>query len=348
LIDSSSISIEGKTIEIDAKITLSQVDVGLYYRIDEQLTAIPAGRYIVRYVAEVRQPPGVPNYTPSTVVGLWDLVVNASGLSHVEPVPPVTGVQISSWTFMPTPPSPSCGWIFTTRSASVSDNNVLINYSAVPPAMPNLCFPEPPPFILTVAIGTLTAGNYTATVQGDYAGVANPPIGFSFTVLPLPVPAIEYYLAAKDHYFITADPNEVNLLDNGYFPGWVRTGQTISVFPAVEVPSGNPAPVCRFYGLPQAGLDSHFYSASPAECQGVSDRFPNSWALESTNVFIAYLPNVADGSCPLNTSPVYRLYDNRSDVDHRYTTSLAIREQMISAGWLPEGYGPEAVAFCAP
>jgi len=45
--------------------------------------------------------------------------------------------------------------------------------------------------------------------------------------------------------------------------------------------------------------------------------------------------------------PVYRLYNNRADTNHRYTTSLAIRSQMIAKGYIPEGYGPNAVAMCA-
>lgn len=31
----------------------------------------------------------------------------------------------------------------------------------------------------------------------------------------------------------------------------------------------------------------------------------------------------------------------------RYTTSLAIRDQMVTRGGLTEGYGPDSVALCA-
>jgi hypothetical protein len=267
---------------------------------------------------------------------------------HVEPFPPIAGASMSLWTLIPSPFNPPCGWTFASRNVSVSGNEVLVTYSLVPPTGPVICFPEPPPSILNVSIGILPAGNYTATVLGDYAGVAKPPIVFTFTVLAAPISAVEYYLPREDHYFITADANEITLLDGGHFPGWVRTGQSINVFPAADVQSGAPLPVCRFYGLPQAGLDSHFYSASPAECQLVIDRFPNAWLLESSNVFMAYLPNATDGTCPTNTTPVYRVYDNRPDVDHRYTTSPTLRAQMTNAGWIAEGYGPNAVAMCAP
>jgi hypothetical protein len=160
--------------------------------------------------------------------------------------------------------------------------------------------------------------------------------------------ALEFYRASVDHYFVTADPDEINVLDANYFPGWARTGLSFNVLPPSTAPSMDVSPVCRFYGKPEAGLDSHFYSAFPAECQAVIDRFSSAWVLESPNVFMVYLPSGTDGTCPGGTTPIYRLYDNRADANHRYTTSLFVRSQMVAAGWLPEGYGPDAVAMCAP
>jgi hypothetical protein len=176
--------------------------------------------------------------------------------------------------------------------------------------------------------------------------VQNAPITASFTVLPAPLTAVEYYWLASDHYFVSADPLEIAALDADRFPGWVRTGQTFNVLSSATPISGLLSPVCRFYGRPEAGLDSHFYSASPAECQAVIDRFSGAWAYESGDVLVAYLPDPETGSCPSNTTPLYRVYDNRPDVNHRYTTSINIRSQMINAGWLPEGYGLNAVAMC--
>jgi len=34
--------------------------------------------------------------------------------------------------------------------------------------------------------------------------------------------------------------------------------------------------------------------------------------------------------------------------NHRYTTDLATRAQMISQGWVAEGLGPNAVEMCSP
>jgi serine protease len=162
----------------------------------------------------------------------------------------------------------------------------------------------------------------------------------------LPTRAIEYYRPALDHYFITGAIEEIAKLDAvaGYGE-WVRTGQGFDVWPAGAKLDG-VNPVCRFYGKPEKGLDSHFYSASAGECQAVKDRFAD-WVYESGDVFGVPLPNMIDGTCPAGTKPVFRLFNNRSDANHRYTTSIDIRNQMRSLGWIAEGYGPEAVAMCA-
>jgi hypothetical protein len=40
--------------------------------------------------------------------------------------------------------------------------------------------------------------------------------------------AIEYYDAALDHYFITANAAQIDALDSGRFPGWQRTGMNFN------------------------------------------------------------------------------------------------------------------------
>ncbi len=160
--------------------------------------------------------------------------------------------------------------------------------------------------------------------------------------------AIEYYYAARDHYFLTPLVAEIQALDGGRFPGWTRTG---SAFP-VYVDSGQDllgtTPVCRFYGRPEAGLDSHFFSATPQECQAVIDRFSAAWILESDALFEMPLPDPATGACPAGTDPVYRLFNNRTDVNHRYTTATATRAQMVAQGWIAEGVGASGGVWCAP
>ena len=106
--------------------------------------------------------------------------------------------------------------------------------------------------------------------------------------------------------------------------------------------------MCRFYGRPEAGIDSHFYSASAAECQAVIDRYGADWQLESPEVFVVALPDPATGACPADAMPVYRVFNGRRDANHRYVTSPVDRAQMVASGWIAEGYGPDAVAMCAP
>ena len=168
-------------------------------------------------------------------------------------------------------------------------------------------------------------------------------------VSPVPAPradAVEYYHAALDHYFVTSSPVEIAALDAGAFAGWSRTGASWSVFAKAGEPRG--AAVCRYYGRPEAGLDSHFYSASADECTAVATKFSSAWLLESPNVFQAQLPATTSGLCPIATRPLYRLFNGRRDANHRFTTSVAVRDAMRARGWVPEGYGPGMVAMCVP
>jgi len=71
------------------------------------------------------------------------------------------------------------------------------------------------------------------------------------------------------------------------------------------------------------------------------------WLLEGDDVFEIALPNFVAGTCPASTTPLYRLWNNRSDSNHRYTTDLATKQLMISKGYVAEGYGPDAVVMCA-
>ena len=159
---------------------------------------------------------------------------------------------------------------------------------------------------------------------------------------------VEYYRSDVDHYFMTASPVEQALLDNGTLKGWTRTGVTFLAWIGAANAPATAQPVCRFYGLPSAGLDSHFYSAFVDECDAVKTKFPTQWEFEAPDVFYIDAPDRTTGACPAGDDPIYRVYDNRADANHRYMLSLAIRATMLSLGWIPEGYGPDAVVMCAP
>jgi hypothetical protein len=173
------------------------------------------------------------------------------------------------------------------------------------------------------------------------AGTGAPPGGGGSTVT-----AVEYHHAAFDHYFVTAIADEIAKLDNGTFVGWARTGLSFNVYPSAGAPPGS-VPVCRFFSTSFAPKSSHFYTPSASECALVKTN--PDWLFEA-EVFNVAPASTVDGSCPLNTLPVYRLYNNGQGAapNHRYTTDTSVRAQMIAQGWIPEGYGAIGVIMCSP
>jgi hypothetical protein len=153
--------------------------------------------------------------------------------------------------------------------------------------------------------------------------------------------AVEYYNPELDHYFVSSMEDEIEALDSGDLAGWYRTGSSLDVY-ARGAEDGNP--VCRFYLPPDYG-DSHFYSATPTECAQVAQKFPR-FAFETTEVFRVDTPDLQTGQCPQNTVPIYRLWNNRADSNHRYTSDRATRDAMVAQGYIPEGYGPDPVIMC--
>jgi hypothetical protein len=156
------------------------------------------------------------------------------------------------------------------------------------------------------------------------------------------VDVVEYYNASLDHYFVTWVKGEQDNLDAGNTPTkWQRTGQ---VFKAYSKPYALASAVCRYYLPPQFG-DSHFFGRSAAECTATGQQHPG-FVLEDPAFMFLFLP--VAGVCPTDTTPVYRVYSNRPDANHRYMTQRSIRDFMISKGWLAEGDGPDLVVMCAP
>jgi hypothetical protein len=157
---------------------------------------------------------------------------------------------------------------------------------------------------------------------------------------------IEYYYAALDHYFITQFKDEIAALDAGAHPGWVRTGQS---FLAYRPGQGVGQPVQRWYGLPGAGLDTHFFTMNVLDIVFLYTH-PSAWEKESNDAFDLDFPSASvpvQNSCVTGEVPVYRLWNQRVDSNHRYTTDPAIKAQMIAKGYVAEGYGPDAIMMCA-
>jgi hypothetical protein len=197
-----------------------------------------------------------------------------------------------------------------------------------------------------------TDGHSSLQRSSGVSGTALMQCSHFAAVLNVPIdPVIEYYNATLDHYFISASQPDLDALDSGRSAGWQRTG---SSFPAwitrnvgplggFVVPAGL-RDVCRIYIPPNKG-DSHFFSASAGECAASLAQHPD-FVLETNAAFLATLPDPVTGACPSGQVPVYRLWNNRVDSNHRYTTSLTVRGEMISRGYIAEGYGPNAVALC--
>jgi hypothetical protein len=198
--------------------------------------------------------------------------------------------------------------------------------------------------------GTLTAGpaSCNAILPTYYSQLDNvyPAIqAFLNQPLATKVAAVEYYYAAWNMYFVTAIPAEINVLDGGAYGGvWKRTGRQFNVYSTDGAP-GSASTVWRFFSTTFNPKSSHFYTANVAEYNSLLAN-PN-WQLEGP-VFNTPLPAV-DGSCPVGSIPIYRLYNNGMGgaPNHRFTTDANVRTQMINAGWIPEGAGI-GVGFCSP
>ena len=188
------------------------------------------------------------------------------------------------------------------------------------------------------------------TQENCGAGIVNAYYAVKEAIRMLSVPkvaVIEYYNAALDHYFIAAESQpDVPALDSGAIPGWSRTGRTFNAYPGAE--SGMSS-VCRFY-IPPAKGNSHFYSSSASECDAIYDAAYNpanpahgtyaGFIYETGAAF--HVDRTVDDTCPPTRVPVWRLWNKRVDTNHRYTTDLGIRSQMLAQGYVDEG-----IVMCA-
>jgi Divergent InlB B-repeat domain len=148
---------------------------------------------------------------------------------------------------------------------------------------------------------------------------------------------IEFYNCDSKHFFYTRDPNEASSIDNGGAgAGWQRTGLSFDV----ESANGRNTGVCRFYGHPTIGPNSHFFTLEGSECEGLKSLAMSTpygqprWNYEGT-AFGAY--PVTASSCPSGTNALYRYYNNRgaqNDSNHRFSTVVF---NMNASGWTPEG-----------
>lgn len=159
----------------------------------------------------------------------------------------------------------------------------------------------------------------------------------------------EFHNTTLNHYFITADEDEKSAIrSGGAGPGWVETGQNFWAWTSTMTQES--AYVCRFYGDPVRGPNSHFYSASTAECRDllrlqlkIPDAEPR-WNSEGY-AFKVSLPNA--GACRNGLLPVFRAYNDGFaqgiDSNHRYVLDRSLLAPLLAQGWKDEG-----IAFCVP
>ena len=156
-----------------------------------------------------------------------------------------------------------------------------------------------------------------------------------------PVVVVEYFHDGYRNYFNTIDQSEIDALDAGVFSGWTREVGGFIAWPSKAAAPPDAVPVCRFFA---SVFTSHFYTADPVECDAAVANFPE-WQLETREAYWIVLPDKTTGACGEGLMPVYRVlkptYSN-----HRYVTDRVVRDTMVAAGWIAEGYGVDAVIMC--
>jgi hypothetical protein len=109
--------------------------------------------------------------------------------------------------------------------------------------------------------------------QSTTTGVRHPRRRKAVAAIPADTPAnvltaFEFLYQPENRYFLTIDPNEATAIDNGGAGvGWLRTGFTFKAYATTGSAPAAALPVCRFYGSVSPGPNSHFFTASAAECQ---------------------------------------------------------------------------------
>ena len=174
------------------------------------------------------------------------------------------------------------------------------------------------------------SGYITLAAAGKYSIVASTAIpqqtgAYTLTLLSggggtTTNPTVEYYNINLKHYFVTAHPDDITFLDAGNGgPGWVRTGHSFNVWLKQADAPADATPVCRFYGTPGIGPNSHFYSADRGECELVKQ--DRGWLYEGIAFYVQVPTN---GACPANTVAVHRFFNNpqtAAQMNHRFTVT---------------------------
>ncbi|MBK9606685.1 MAG: hypothetical protein IPO58_09850 [Betaproteobacteria bacterium] len=263
-------------------------------------------------------------------------------------------------TFATNGPLLLCGkpMVTLTRNANGSESGAGASITAAFPAngLTTLVTISAMPVMDGLAEGSETVTLTVAAGNGNYAGVGN--IASGSIADSAPPPAVVEYLDTADfpdspggHFFYSSDPAEQAAVDAGAAGQFHRTGR--------EFLTGGTAPVCRFYGSLAPGPNSHFFTVDIAECDALkaaqitpAPATVQQWNYERIEYFSTPAIAAANGarSCPPNTQPLYRAYNNAFppsgprnpwDSNHRFTPVQADIAAMVDLGWRDEG-----IAFC--
>jgi hypothetical protein len=159
----------------------------------------------------------------------------------------------------------------------------------------------------------------------------------------------EFYAPSLNHYFMTANTGESTNLANNPQLGWRPTGDLQIQFSRAVLGVAGTAGVCRFYGHPTIGPNSHFYTADVGECNFLRQLQASTpfgrprWNYEEI-AFASLVPSF--GQCANGSAPIARFYNNgaaANDSNHRYVSTQTNFDAMVRAGWRNEG-----AVMCAP
>lgn len=196
------------------------------------------------------------------------------------------------------------------------------------------------------------------TKAGDLVGFFRfPTPNNNFNLAYLPAPWVEddvvEYVNRADfpnqpdgQFFYAVLASDKLLLDSA--KNWSRTGNTFK--------SGGYVSVCRFYGGKNGGPNTHFYSSDDKECAALKKVTALSYEGQTFAVNAPMPAKTAEQNmpgatrdCPINSVPLYRLYNNASKSggrfvsNHRYTVDQSDVAAFVAKGWVDEGH-----AMCVP
>jgi photosystem II stability/assembly factor-like uncharacterized protein len=182
--------------------------------------------------------------------------------------------------------------------------------------------PSDPMVAYITVDGRLYRGDFSAAIRGQ------------------PVPAIEYYSASTNHFWMAASPAEALAQDYRGEPGAiVRTGKSFGVWADAASVPGEALGVCEFQGDPALGLRSRFLTTEGGECETL--KRGTAWRLEGEGIFYVAKPQ-SNGTCAAGLVGVRRFYNRLADANHRYVTEAGDVAAMRGYGWADEG-----IVMCA-